>query len=293
MAKGRGNLGWVAIAASGTVFDKLEGKTDLSMSYSNGEINATDADNNDSVRFGAYEDYLAGDGEGTITYTGNYTAATAQELLLTSIETGASVVMAWGKTTAGTNPATTDFKTSEALITSVSIKCDAGVQTITATIRINSMPTACAGTETFSSASDVAAGKAIGRTTGGGYIQLVSTAIANMTSITFDFKRSEIDATDADSSAWKNFLYGDFSATITGSCNEAGTTEHMAITAGCRAGTTLAIVYGFRAYVQNGAGKQKYSANAICTKADVKASQTGLRTLDFTFRVKGVPTKTA
>lgn len=291
-AKARGNVGFLGIAVSGTTFDLLEGKIDLTRGGTMATIDSTDADNNDAT-YGSFKSFISGDGELVFNYKGNYTGASAQELLKTTLQTGAALVACFGDDERITPAATTDYKTTSALVTSVTIDGAEGIQTITATIRINAAPTACAGTEILTAPTPGAAGKARGRTTGGAYLKLGGTVIANMLNLNFEMKREEIDATDADSGAWKTFIYGDYSQTMSGSLNYAITAEQELLKTSSLSGTALTMEYGFRTFSTGVAGKEKYAASGICTKFDVKNSQNSIRTADFTIQTAGVPTKTA
>lgn len=292
MPKSRGNVGFLGIAVSGTTFDLLEGKITLTRSGTMETIDSTDADTNDAT-YGAYKSFISGDGALTFNYTANYSGASAQELLKTTIQTGAALVACWGEDEKATPASTADYKTTSALVTAVSITGDAGMQTITATIRVNALPTACAGTEILTAPATGATGKARGGKTGGSYLKLSGTQVANMVNINLDMKREEIDATDADSGAWKTYIYGDYSETMTGSLNYAQTTEQNLLKTSAETGATLTMEYGFRTFSTGVAGKEKYAASGICTAFTVNNGQNGMRTADFTIQTIGVPTKTA
>lgn len=288
MAKSRG-IGWIGFAAVGaTAYDIFEGRTEYNASYSNSLVDSTDADDTSATQ-GTYETSLAGDGEGTITVTGNYNGGSAQMILLAAIEAGTTIIACWGNDTVpATNPAVTDYRTTGAMVTSCDIKSDSGMQTFSATLRINVAPVAAVITDTvIASATGT---KTRGR--GNGYVSIAGNPLENVTALSYSAKRSEEEATDADSASWKNFLAKDFSANISGSCNDADTTTQKLLLTSCRAGTTAALIWGFRTYQASTAGKHKYAANGLITKADIKHPRGGMRTIDFDVKISGAVTRT-
>lgn len=116
----------------------------------------------------------------------------------------------------------------------------------------------------------------------------IYTEFENMTTLTFNGTQDELDATDADTQGFKEFIAGDSGMTLDTTCNYAEAVTQNAVIAAFYAATPLTA----RWFYGVNSTKKWFTAPLLINKDDVSSAQASVQTMSFTFRVQTKPTAT-